>query len=72
MTAIYTNTSVIFTNKILVQSEIRISGNLRNGETQNLGAQKQKDTEREIQSRRGSCPSAAMETMDQRGNPSPI
>ena len=39
---------------------------------QNLGVQKQKETEREIQSRRGSRPSAAMDAMDQRGNPSPI
>ena len=34
--------------------------------------QKQRDTERYIQSRRGSRPSHAMEAMDQRGNPSPI
>ena len=58
--------------KISAQSELWISGNLRNGETQNLGAQKQKDTKRETQSGGGSRPPAAMETMDQRGNPSPI
>ena len=33
---------------------------------------KKKRTEREIQSWRGSRPSAAMETMDQRGNSPPI
>ena len=33
---------------------------------------KQKRTEREIQSRRGSRPSAIMEAMDQRGNSPPI
>ncbi|XBI91627.1 hypothetical protein VPH35_028902 [Triticum aestivum] len=39
---------------------------------QNQGAQKQRETERLIQSQRGSLPSATMEAMDQRGNPSPI
>ena len=39
---------------------------------QNPKTQKQRETERRIQSRRGSRPSHAMETMDQRGNPSPI
>ena len=34
--------------------------------------QKQRETERQIQSRRGSRPSHAMEAKDQRGNPSPI
>ena len=38
----------------------------------NLGTQKQRETERQIQYRRGSRPSRAMEAMDQRGNPSPI
>ena len=37
----------------------------------NLRTQKQRETERQIQSRRGSRPSHAMEAMDQRGNPSP-
>ena len=55
-----------------VQSELRISGYLRNGEGPESGNAKQKRTEREIQSRRGSCPSAAMAAMDQRGNPPPI
>ena len=39
---------------------------------QNLRVQKQRETERQIQSWRGSRPSCAMEAMDQRGNPSPI
>ena len=39
---------------------------------QNQGAQKQRETKRQIQSRRGSRPSHAMEAMDQRGNLSPI
>ena len=34
--------------------------------------QNQRETERQIQSRRGSRPSHAMEAKDQRGNPSPI
>ena len=38
----------------------------------NLRTQKQRETERQIQSWRGSRPSHAMETMDERGNPSPI
>lgn len=42
--------------KISAQSELRISGNLRNREWPDLGNAKQKRTEREIQSRRGSCP----------------
>jgi hypothetical protein len=58
--------------KISAQSELRISGNLRNGEGPDLENAKQKRTEREIQSRRGSCPSATMEAMDQRGNSPPI
>ena len=37
-----------------------------------LGYAKQKRIEREVQSRRGSRPSAAMEAMDQRGNSPPI
>ena len=58
--------------KVSTQSELRISGYKRNGERAESGAQKQRETKRQIQSRRGSCPSHAMETMDQRGNPSPI
>jgi hypothetical protein len=58
--------------KISTQSELRISGNLRNDEGSDLGNAKQKRTEREIQSRRGSGPSAAMEAMNQRGNSPPI
>ena len=51
------------------QSELWISGYKRNGE----GAESENaETEREIQSRRGSRPSATMEAKDQRGNPSPI
>ena len=53
------------------QSELRISGNIKNGERAESGTQKQRETERQIESRRGSRPSHAMETMDQRGNPSP-
>ena len=58
--------------KISAQSELWISRNIRNNLRPDLGSAKQKRTEREIQSRRGSRPSAAMETMDQRGNPPPI
>ena len=53
--------------KISAQSELRISGNIRNGFRPDLGNAKQKGTERDIQSRRGSCPSTTMEAMDQRG-----
>ena len=49
--------------KILAQSELRISRNIRNGFWPVPGNAKQKRTEREVQSRRGSCPSAAMEAM---------
>ena len=38
---------------------------------QQTRTQKQREAERQIQSRRGSRPSHAMETKDQRGNPSP-
>jgi len=58
--------------KISAQSELRISGNIRNGERPESGTQKQRETKRQIQSRRGTRPSAAMEAIDQRGNPSPI
>ena len=51
------------------QSELRISGYKRNGER---AAEESAETERQIQSRRGSRPSHAMEAKDQRGNPSPI
>ena len=54
------------------QSELRISGNLRNSERKESGTQKQRETERQIQSQRGSRPSTTMEAMDQRGNPSPM
>ena len=50
--------------KISAHSELWISRNLRNREGPNLGSVKQKRTEREIQPRRGSCRSAAMEAMD--------
>ena len=53
--------------KISAQPELRISGNIRNGFWPDPGNAKQKRTEREIQSRRGSRPSAAMEAMDHRG-----
>ena len=58
--------------KVSIQSELRISGYKRNGERAESRAQKQRETERQIQSRRGSRPSHAMEAKDQRGNPSPI
>jgi hypothetical protein len=58
--------------KISAQSELRISENLRNSEVPDLGNAKLKITEREIQCWRGSCPSTAMEAMDQRGNSPPI
>ena len=45
--------------------------NIRNGFWPDLGDMKQKRIEREIQSRRGSRPSAAMETKYHRGKPSP-
>ena len=54
--------------RISAQSELRISGNIRNVFRPDLGNAKQKRTEREIQSWRGSCPSASMATMEQRGN----
>ena len=50
--------------KLSAQSELRISGNLRNHEGLDPGSTKQKRTEREIQSRSGSRPSTAMEAMD--------
>ena len=55
--------------QISAQSELWISGNLRNGER---AESESAETEREIQSQRGPRPSASMEAMDQRGNPSPI
>ena len=58
--------------KISAQWELHVSGNLRNGEGALLGNVKQKRIEREIQSRRGSRPSAAMEAMYHRGNSPPI
>ena len=58
--------------EISAQSELRISQNIRNGFRPDQKNAKQKRTEREIQSRWGSCPSAAMEAMDQRGNSPPI
>ena len=58
--------------KVSIQSELRISGNIRNSERAECGTQKQRETKRQIQYRRGSRPSHAMEAMDQRGNPSPI
>ena len=58
--------------QISTQSDLRISGNIRNGERPESRTQKQRETERQIQSRRGSRPSHAMGAKDQRGNPSPI
>jgi hypothetical protein len=52
--------------KISAQSELRISGNIRNAERPENRNVKQKRIEREIQSRRGSCPPGAMVAMDQR------
>ena len=48
------------------------SGNLEMVKGQKQGAQKKKETEGEIQSRRGSRPCTAMQAKDQRGKPSPI
>ena len=57
---------------IWAQSELQIFGNLRNGERVESGSAKTKgNREREIQSRGDSHPSATMEAMDQRVNPSP-
>ena len=58
--------------KISAQSELRISRNIRNGFRPDLENAKQKRTEREIQSRSGSLPSASMETMEQMGISPPI
>ena len=58
--------------KISARSELWISGYLRNGERSENRNAKQKRTEREIQSRRGSPPLGAMAAMDQRGNSPPI
>ena len=58
--------------KVSIQSELRISGYKRNGERAESRTQKQRETERQIQSRRGSRPSHSMEAKDQRGNPSPL
>ena len=58
--------------KISAQSELQISQNIRNGFRPENRNAKHKITEREIQSWRGSRPSAAMEAMDQRGNSPPI
>ena len=60
------------TAKVSGQSELRISIYTRNGERAAGRTQKQRETERQIQSRRGSRSSHAMEAKDQRGNPSPI
>ena len=57
------------TAKVSGQSELWISIYIRNGETD---PEENAETERQIQSRRGSRPSRAMEAMYQRGNPSPI
>ena len=59
--------------KASTQSELRISGYKRNGARAELeNAETERDIERQLQSRRGSRPSHAMEAKDQRGNPSPI
>ena len=55
--------------KVSIQSELRISIYIRNGERAE-GARRNR--ERQIQSRRGSRPSHAMEAKDRRGNPSLI
>ena len=53
--------------KVSAQSELRISGNIRNGEREESGnAETERETERQIQSRRGSRPSQAMGAKDQR------
>ena len=54
------------------QSELRISGLKETVKGKNQRTQKQRETEIQIQSRRGSRPSHAMEAKEQRGNPSPI
>ena len=58
--------------KVSIQSDLRISRNIRNGFRPDQENAKQKRTEREIQSRRGSRPFAAMEAMYQRGQSPPI
>ena len=58
--------------KVSIQSELRISGIKETVKGKNLGMQKQRETKRQIKSRRGSRPSHAMGAKDQRGNPSPI
>ena len=50
--------------KVSIQSELRISIYTRNGERAAGRTQKQRETERKIQSRRGSRPSHAMEDKD--------
>ena len=58
--------------KVSTQSELRISGYKKRWKGRNQNAETERETERRIQSRRGSRPSHAMEAKDQRGNPSPI
>ena len=61
------------TAKVSGQSELRISIYIyETVKGQQRETQKQRETERHIQSRRASRPFRAMEAMDQRGNPSPI
>ena len=58
--------------KVLIQSESRISGNIRNGErAESENAETERDRETDPISE-GLRPSHAMEIMDQRENPSPI
>ena len=56
--------------KVSIQSELRISIYIRNGERAESGAQKQRETERHMPW--GARRSHAMEAKDYRGNPSPI
>ena len=58
--------------KISAQSELWISGNIRNGFHPDLGNAEQKRIEGQIQSWWGSRPSAAREATDQRGTSPPI
>ena len=53
--------------KISAQSELRISGNIRNGFRPDLGNAKQKRTEREIQSRRAPGPPPPWRPWTRRG-----
>ena len=59
--------------KVSIQSELRISGYIRNGErAESQNAETERDRGRRIQSWRGPRPPHAMGAKDQRRNPSPI